>query len=251
MIDEQVNYQSVGELSPELASAILSWVLAVSDSKHRIGMQFSHWVTGTPALEAAVGSAAMTQDELGHARSLYGLLRNFPGVPDGVGAENDLEARDSYFSPAALTPRWESWFQVVAINLTLDTALQIAIAQAEGSTFHPLAGRVAKICQEEKFHRVFGHSWLERLMGEGAQTKATLQNALNWAWTITDHWIGPDSDPVSAILVKAGVLNGGPAELRSAWLAEVEPLFAQNGLSMPGTQTDWTSWDAKLRQIVR
>ena len=145
MIKEQQLYQTAEEMREGLQTAVLQWILAVADTKHRLGMQFSHWVTGTPALEAAVGSAAITQDELGHARSLYGLLRHYPGAPEGVGAENDLEARDVYYTPAVLLPRWESWLQVVAINVVLDHALQIVIGQTKGSAFQPLAGRTAKI----------------------------------------------------------------------------------------------------------
>ena len=134
------SYQSADEMPPELTSALLHWILSVADTKHRIGMQFSHWVTGTPALEAAVGSAAMTQDELGHARSLYALLRDYPGAPQSVGAENDLEARDVYFAPAALMPRWESWLQLVAVSVVLDNALTLAIAAA-GAIFLSTACR--------------------------------------------------------------------------------------------------------------
>ncbi|MEM7118913.1 MAG: Phenylacetic acid catabolic protein [Chloroflexota bacterium] len=245
---EQQPYQSAEEMGEGLQTAVLRWILSVADTKHRIGMQNSHWVTGTPALEAAVGSAAITQDELGHARSLYGLLRTYPGAPEGVGAENDLEARDVYYAPADLMPRWESWLKVVAINVVLDAALQVAIAQTKGSTFSPLAGRTAKILQEERFHRIFGQSWLERLAGHGEATKAQLQQQIDWAWRITDAWLGPDDDAVTGELVVAGVLREGTAVMRQQWLAEVEPLLAANGLTRPEPLTDWSSWDAQFRQ---
>lgn len=249
MIEAQQAYENVDEIPAELASTLLTWLLAVADTKHRIGMQFSHWVTGTPALEAAVGAAAMTQDELGHARSIYALLRDFPDAPAAIGAENDLEARDVYYTPNALMPRWESWLQVVAINTLLDRALQIAIAQMQGSAYGPMASRVAKILQEEQFHRVFGTSWIERLVQQNDETKARLQEAIDWAWSITNEWIGPDDDPIANQLMDAGVLRGNAATIRSLWLAEVEPILRENGLTVPDREVDWTRWNGQLRQI--
>lgn len=248
MIEERQMFHSAEDLPEALAPAVLSWLLSVADTKHRIGLQFSRWVTGTPALEAAVSSAAITQDELGHARSIYSLLRNYPGAPESIGAENDLEARDIYYAPAALMPSWESWLQVVAINVVLDSALQIAIAQMQDSTFQPLAGRIAKIMQEEKFHRVFGHSWIERLVQQEDMLKEQLQQKVDWAWQITGQWIGPDDDPVTTQLVAAGVLGSGTAVIRKQWLAEVEPVLTINGLTVPEDKSDWSNWDAQFRQ---
>ena len=119
MSNTQQIFQSADDMPTELTTAVLQWILSVADTKHRIGFQFSRWVTGTPALEAAVGAAAITQDELGHARSLYALLKDYPGAPDGVGAENDLQARDLYYVPPALTPDWESWLHMVAIMTSM------------------------------------------------------------------------------------------------------------------------------------
>lgn len=249
MIEEkQKIYQSAAEMSPELATAVLQWVLAVADSKHRIGLQFSHWVTGTPALEGAVGAAAITQDELGHARSLYVLLRDFPGVPDGVGAENDLQARDVYYAPEALTIRWQSWLQVIAINILMDSALQIAISHTAESCYHPLAGRTAKILQEEQFHRVFGASWIKRLVNEKPALMEPLQQHIDWAWQIADQWLGPESDPVSSMLAEEGVLGANTAVMRQQWLDQVTPILTENKFDIPTSTSDWSNWNSQFRQ---
>lgn len=241
------SYQHIEEMPAELATATMRWLLSLADTKHRIGLQFSHWVTGTPALEAAVGSAAIAQDELGHARSLYGLLRNYPHAPEGIGAENDLEARTVFYVSPDLKPRWESWLQVVAINVVLDSALQCAIAATANSTFHGLAGRTAKMVQEEQFHRVFGNHWLTRLMAREDDIPHKLQEAVAWAWGITWEWLGPDDDPITAALVEAGVLNSGVAAIRAQWLGMVMPLLTQNNLLLPDCAPNWAMWDSHFR----
>lgn len=247
MIEHVMHYQRVEELPVGVEEDLLKWVLAVADTKHKIGIQFSHWVTGTPALEGAVGSAAITQDELGHARSLYGMVRDFPDVPEGIGAENDLEARDVYFSPRILNGRWETWFDVIAVNVVLDRALQIAIEKTVDSAYAPLAGRAVKIVQEEKFHRVFGDSWLKRLMADKLELRETLQTSLNWAWLTTDAWLGPDDDPVVAKLVGHQILAADGATIRQEWLAQTTPVLTKNGFTIPETSADWSDWNVQFR----
>src|SRR5919197_886738 len=49
---------------------------------------YAEWATGAPSLEAATAAAAMAQAELGHARALLPLLREFP-VVSSVMADED------------------------------------------------------------------------------------------------------------------------------------------------------------------
>ena len=242
-------YQHVDDLPPDVASALLQWTLSIADTKHRLGIQYSHWVTGTPALEAAVGSAALTQDELGHARSLYSLLRHFPGAPEHRGGENDLEARTVFYSPAALLPKWESWLKVVAINVVLDRALQEAIAAMKGGPFHPLTSRVAKILQEERFHRIFGDQWLARLAARNDEVTQQLQQAINWAWQITLEWLGPDDDPTIAPLLAHHMLNHDLSTIRTRWLDDIRPLLSANQLTVPDIEPEWSRWQPQFRHV--
>ncbi len=76
-----LRFRTVAELAPTTAAGLLKFGMALADTKHRLGQRLSEWVNGAPALEAAVGACAMTQDELGHARSLFAMLRDFPGAP--------------------------------------------------------------------------------------------------------------------------------------------------------------------------
>lgn len=246
---QTITYSQVDELPPKLRQAILRWTLAIADTKHRLGIQFSHWVTGTPALEAAVGSAAITQDELGHARSLYGLLRHFPDAPEHLGAENDLEARTIFYNPAVLMPKWDSWLKVVAVNVLLDRALQVSIAAMKEASFRPLAGRVGKIVQEERFHRIFGDQWLARLAKREDEVTEELQQAINWAWQITLEWLGPDDDATSALLLTNQVLKHDIATIRQRWLDDVMPLLSRNQLTVPEIKPDWSRWDPQFRHV--
>ena len=245
---EATTFYGVEELEPAVAEALLSWALALADTKHRLGMRISEWVNGTPALEAAVGASALTQDELGHARSYFSFLRNFPGAPDALGFENDLEARDLYYNPRLLDSPWASWLEMIAANVLLDRALSVGVAATRDSVYLPLRNRAAKILQEERFHRIFGDSWLARLAG--SEQKPRLAQALQRYWPMALAWLGPDGDAVAATLYDAGVLGATPAAMRQQWRQQVEPLLQENDLAMPADEPDWSRWDAAHRDIV-
>lgn len=248
---ETQSIQRASELPEAVAAALLSWTLALADTKHRIGFRTSEWINGTPALEGAVGAAALTQDELGHARSLYSLLRDFPGAPEAIGFENDLEARDQFYAPHALETRWSSWLDVIACNVLLDRALQVAIEAAAESSYAPLRGRVGKILQEEAFHRVFGDRWLVRLAARRDRVTERLQGSLNHFGALAWGWLGPDGDEVTAALHEAGILRANTAEMRQRWLEQAAPLCAKNGLSLPNEETiAWKNWNSRRREIL-
>ncbi len=243
-------YQRVEELDGRAAAALLQWGLSLADTKHRIGIRTSEWVNGGPALEAAVGASAMTQDELGHARSLYAILKDFPGVPPGIGAENDLEARDDYYCPHQLHDPWPSWLDVIAVNVLLDRATTIAVAATRDSAYGPLKGRTAKILQEEEFHRIFGDSWLAKLSRMGPDIRGRLQASLDHFWGTAVAWFGPDDDDTVMALYNQGILNAPPAQMRQSWLDEVTPLLQKHGLTIPPSQLDWAGWQAAYREIA-
>jgi len=243
------SYQKADELEAGLATALLSWGLCLADTKQRVGLRTSEWVNGGPALEAAVGASAITQDELGHARSLYAMLRDFPGAPESIGAENDLQARDTYYCPRLLNEPWPSWLDVITVNVLVDRAISIAIASAAGSTYGPLKGRIGKILQEEEFHRIFGDSWLAKLSRMNEDLRGKLQHSIKHFWNTALGWFGPDEDTNTLILYDAGILEHRPAELRQQWLEAVIPLLRKHDLTIPTDVVDWSGWDSTFREV--
>lgn len=239
-------YTNVSELEPAVAAAMLKWGLALADTKHRMGRRLSEWVNGAPALEAAVGASAMTQDELGHARSLFAMLRDLPGAPADLVSETDLD-RAEFFNPHFLDTPWDSWMDVIAVNVLLDQALMLVFEAARTSQFGPLAQRAGKVLQEEEFHRVFGESWLMRLAKSNAAER--LQASLDRAWPVALAWFGPDDDAATDALLKAGILKLSSAELRVKWLSRVSALLQKADLRVPNAQVDWSKWDAARREV--
>lgn len=248
-VEKGYSFHNVSDLDPALSAALLQWGLALADTKYLLGRRLSEWVNGAPTLEAAVSAAAMTQDELGHARSLYSMLWEFPGAPEELGSETDLQRGDYYF-PAALAAPWSSWTDVVATNVLFDRALNMIFEAVRRSQFGPLSQRAAKILQEERFHRIYGDSWFARLSKNNGQRREQLGRSLARAWALAEAWIGPPDDPTTQPLVKASILTVPPGALREQWLGQVEPLMEKHGFSMLFPQPDWTYWDSGRREIA-
>lgn len=239
-------YQSAANLSPAVNAALLQFGLALADTKHRYGVRLSEWSHSAPALEASVGCASMTQDELGHARSLFAMLRDLPGAPADLNPETDM-TREKHYNPRFLDAPWPSWADVIAANVLLDRALNVVFESARRSQYGPLGGRVAKILQEERFHHVFGESWLARLASGGEAARDRLQAALNRVAPVASAWFGPPDDATLAALGGAGILSTNSPQLRETWLSRVRPLLDRCGLSLPPVEHDWSTWNAERR----
>src|SRR2546429_9135469 len=84
---ERADLAMVHTLDPALRGPMYALLSSLADNKYVLGRRYAEWCTGAPMLESAVAAAAMAQDELGHARSFYPLLRGFPNARDVVQIE--------------------------------------------------------------------------------------------------------------------------------------------------------------------
>src|SRR5579864_151137 len=103
-------------------AALFAILSSLADNKQAIGRRYAYWSNGAPALEAAVAAAAMTQDELGHARTLYPLLEYFTQAKADP-KQVEPTTRTLHYSLSALDSDFAGWSDFVATNFLLDTAL--------------------------------------------------------------------------------------------------------------------------------
>ncbi|RMD97561.1 MAG: hypothetical protein D6814_09260, partial [Calditrichaeota bacterium] len=162
-------------LNPDLAGALLQFGRSLAETKYALGSRLSEWVTGAPAMEAAVAAAAITQDELGHARSLFAMLREFPGAPDEVKTDTYMQTGPLPYSPGILAHPFASWLDLIAALYLLDQAVTTVIRSARESAYLPLRQRVAKILQEEHFHAIYSKGWVAHIAGQGRAARERMQ----------------------------------------------------------------------------
>jgi phenylacetate-CoA oxygenase PaaI subunit len=229
---------------PEIADLIL----VLADNKHQLGLRYAEWATGAPSLEAATAAAAMAQAELGHARALLPLLREFP-VVSAVMADEDRPAER--FARLLDAP-FSTWAEFVAANALFDAALTTVVAALVESSYAPLRGRARKIIEEERYHAAHGNGWLRRLgQAEGAAREA-IAEAVAQIWPETLCFFGPDDDPLVGALHRADVIAVPSAGLRERFLAQMREQLGRAGLPPPAADDlPWARWDAVRRRLGR
>jgi phenylacetate-CoA oxygenase PaaI subunit len=236
----------VGALPGELRPAMSALLSTLADNKYLLGRRYAEWCTGAPMLESAVAAAAMAQDELGHARSFYPVLRGFQSGT--VNMEDKGWQNRPTSAMRCLDERFGGWLDFVATNVVVDTALTTLLASATESAYEPLRQRARKIVQEETAHWVHGNGWLRRLARQGGQVG--LEHALGDVWDNAFTWFGQPDDPTVAPLVAAGLLAEGPDALRARLTARLSPVLDQAGLgSLVQRPLPWDRWDPAARRL--
>ena len=134
-------------------AALFAILSSLADNKQAIGRRYAYWCNGAPALEAAVAAAAMTQDEIGHARTLYPLLEDFTQA-EADPRQVDPMTRTLQYHLSSLDHDFQGWSDFVATNFLVDTALTTFFAAAQNSRYEPLRQRSRKIVQEERLHEM-------------------------------------------------------------------------------------------------
>jgi phenylacetate-CoA oxygenase PaaI subunit len=240
-------------------AALFAVLSSLADNKQAIGRRYAYWCNGAPALEAAVAAAAMTQDELGHARTLYPLLEDFT---QAAAAPEQIEpmTRTLHYHLTALDHDFAGWCDFVATNFLVDTALTTFFAAAQNSSYEPLRHRSRKIVQEEGIHAIHGEGWVRRLARTGGAVRKTLIASLERLWDETLCWFGPDDDATMQHLYRAGIIDATD-QLRSRYLDKIMPVLSSLDIAVPATfnpstkhweptrPLPWDRWDEVARRL--
>jgi 1,2-phenylacetyl-CoA epoxidase catalytic subunit len=190
--------------------ALKRLILTLADSKRLMGIRYSDWLLGGPSIETGIAASSMAQDEWGHARLLYAMLKDL-GV-DPVPVEHDRTAED-YASVAALDDEMPDWAALVAAIVLVDGALSSLLESFAEGSYESARGRVPKMLAEEEFHASLGAAWYRRLAATSGEARDLLTSATRRMLPSLLAWVGADDGPMR-MMVAAGVI--GPATERLA-----------------------------------
>jgi len=236
------------ELSPETRAAVRDLVLVLADSKRLLGMRYAGWILGAPELEAGIACASMAQDEWGHGRLLYALLREFGDDVDRI--EHGREP-ESYRNIEVLDEPPASWPGLVAINAFVDTAFTIQFEAMAASSWLPMRQRVGKMLEEERFHEAHGTAWFRRLARSSAG-RAALSGEAIATLPVIMRWFGSDSGR-AATLRTEGVVSLTGSALRQRFRERIQPLLVEidAGDGPPAIPPSFTGFDESSRRMTR
>lgn len=206
-------------------------ILVLADTKRLLGMRYAEWILGAPALEAGIACASMAQDEWGHGRLLYALLKDFGDDVEQL--EHGREAVE-YRNIEVLDQAPQSWPDLVVINALVDAAVSVQLEALRESDYTPLRQRVGKILDEEAFHAAHGAAWLKRIASTSEDGRRLVGDAAARVLPIVLRWFGSDA--------------AGDA-LRAGFLERVAPLLDSADLHVAaGTRPDFSSFDEATRR---
>lgn len=234
------------ESSAAVRDSVRDLILVLADSKRLLGMRYAEWLLGAPELEAGIACASMAQDEWGHARLLYAMLKDFGDDVERL--EHGREPAE-YRNLEVLDEPIVSWPDLVAINALADGALTVQLEALRSSSYMPLRQRVGKLLEEERFHTAHAVAWFRRLVDGGDASRAAIDSAVRRIAAGVLRWFGPDSTRATA-LEAAGIADAAGSSLREQFVERCAPLLAEidDSAALNGTPLEFDTFDEASRR---
>ena len=206
------------------------YVLRLADTCLILSQRLAEWCGHAPVLEEDIALANMALDLLGQSRALL----THAGAMGAERLDEDQLAylrdeRDYRNATLVELPRGDFAFTVLR-NLVMSTWLKLMWERLAASTDSELAAIAGKALKEARYHQQHAADWVIRL-GDGTDESAhRLREAMAVLWPYTSELL--EGDAIDARAARSGL---GPAwsELRSQWLAALEPVFAEAQLELP------------------
>jgi ring-1,2-phenylacetyl-CoA epoxidase subunit PaaC len=223
----------------------LAYVLRLADNALILGQRNSEWCGHGPVLEEDIALANISLDLIGQARLLYAHAARLEAAAGGASRSEDHYAywrseREfanytllelPHYGPLAGTAHAQKDYAVTITRNFLFATLMVHLwARLEQSSDTELAAIAAKSAKENLYHVHHAAEWLLRLGDGTAQSHARCQHALDYLLPYTNEWFS--ADPLEDDIAQAGI---GPrhADLKAAWLADVEATVSAATLRMP------------------
>ena len=246
-VDTAAGWKSAANVPVALHEPLARLLLSLADNKRLLGMRYSEWILGAPTLEAGIACSAMAQDEWGHGRILYAMLKDFDRDPGQLEHER---GSDEYLSSELLDTAPGEWPVLLALNALLDTALSVQCQALSESRYTPLHYKMGKLLDEERFHFEHARGWTGRLADTDAG-RAALAETYRAALAPCLRWFGRSDGELWTALTEEGVIDGDPDAQRERWIERVGPLLDEVAIKRPspaGADLDWDGWDEARRR---
>ena len=228
-------------LRPEVAAALL----ALADDELVIGHQHSQWLGLSPFLEEDLTMASIAQDEMGHARALYGCL-----WPDWADREADVVRRPAteWRSCQLVELAAPSWEWALIRHWIYDTLEPLRWSRLESSFGQEIDGfpaLAAKVAQEERFHRHHAEQLIAKLGLANTDANARLQRCIDALVPLVGTLVAVDQIEEAWQLLHVGARRAGVS------LPAVEALMVPSVKDRTIRQADFAEVHTALLAVVR
>lgn len=146
-------------------------ILALADDELLMGHRHSEWLGLAPFLEEDLAFATIAQDELGHARGLYGLVAEPSGLDDLAFRRAPEEYRSAWLTELPGHP----WEIALVRHVLYDLAEQVRWEALLESSVPGLPALARKALREEEYHRRHAVPIIQRMFIGGAEARSRVQ----------------------------------------------------------------------------
>ena len=197
-------------------------VLALADDELCVGQNLAWWIAVGPFLEEDLALTSISQDELGHARALYGLLG------DDIDALAYGRQPHEYRSAHLTELPCRDWGETLVRHFLYDTAESVRWQAFADSSWEALGAVARRALAEERSHLRHAFGLLSRLLRTESgcsQLLPLFDQLAPMACELFDVPSGCSSED----LVAAGVMSRPLRDQRAEWQATVDEALAQVG----------------------
>jgi ring-1,2-phenylacetyl-CoA epoxidase subunit PaaC len=204
------------------------WLLEIADDELILGWRNSEWTGIAPFLEEDVAFSSIAQNEIGHARAIYGILARERGVSaDELALDRSPdEYRSAPLVELRLVPDWGA---TIARHYLYETADAVRIDALKAARDQEVAGLAAKIAREEVYHLLHAEMWIDRLLStaEGTdQLRTGVERLWPFALGLLEPELGEGWVELIAGKLPFGLPDGEPVK-RDARSDDLEPLWQE------------------------
>ena len=228
---DDATFDSPEDLSEEEREAVETLMRSLADDELVLAERYTEWQVRAPTLESDISLANIAQDELGHARLWYEVVKQFGYDETDLIWERD--AADFTHSTLVELPFEEGdWSDAIVRGYLYDVAEDIRLHALEDSSYAPIRDRVGKVLDEEEYHLEYAENWLERLAADD-EGRQSLQDAVDRLYPYALTLFEPVDEDVEQRIVELGLRDTPLVELRDEWHDRVSGFLESIGVGVP------------------
>ena len=221
----------------------LLWMQA--DSEYSGALGYAPWIAKAPSVKEKVLVAQIVKDEMRHAGVVYKILRDL-----GEETEEHIRSKDLGFKLEEDRAQIgfqrvkddhrvnifyygiNYWTDFILFNFLMDRAAGHQLEDTLHSSYLPWKRGIEGIYKEEIMHMAHGDKWVKTLASDGGE-RDFLQERFDLWWPRVMNVFGNARGASNDVYVRLGLKRRTNAQVREAFLREIEGLCEKAGLMIP------------------
>lgn len=209
----------------------VSLLLALADDELVLGHRLSEWTGWVPYLEADLAFSSIAQDELGHARALYGIAVSLGAAADDDALALGRAAAD--FRHAAICARPNGDFaNSLARQWLYDRGDRIRLDALRAGSWRALSDLLTVVELEETFHRAHADAWFARLTEGPIEARRRFSDAIVAQLELMHGFFEPLEHEQA--LLDEQIMTASSKELSERFFGEILPILDAAGIDASG-----------------